>query len=65
MEENSKKKLRPQDRWDAKAGIVAKTYKVNKEIAEEFKEACKKVGIGMGPQLTAMMQEFIDEVDKM
>ena len=49
MEENSKKKLRPQDRWDAKSGIVAKTYKVNKEVAEKFKEACKKAGIGPIP----------------
>lgn len=65
MEENSKKKLRPQDRWDAKVGIVAKTYKVNKEVAEKFKEACKKAGIGMGPQLTAMMQDFIDKVNEM
>ena len=30
MEENSKKKLRPQNRWDAKAGIVAKTYKLSR-----------------------------------
>lgn len=62
MEENNK--LRPQDRWDAKKGIVAKTYKVNKQVAEDFKEACKQVGVGMGPQLTVMMKAFIDSVNE-
>lgn len=53
------KKTRRQDRWDAKKGIAAKTYKIDKQVAENFKQACKQVGVGMGPQLTAMMQEFI------
>jgi len=39
---NEEKKQRPQDKWDEKAGLVPKTYKINKEVAEEFKEACKK-----------------------
>lgn len=30
------KKKRPQDRWDEKAGMISKTYKVNKKVAEEF-----------------------------
>ena len=31
MESNEKeKKIRPQDKWDAKAGVISKTYKVNK-----------------------------------
>lgn len=54
------KKTRPQDKWDEKAGVVSKTYKVNKKTAEEFKETCKKKGVSMGPQLTKMMQEFIE-----
>lgn len=56
------KKNRPQDKWDAKAGLVPKTYKVNKEVAEGFKTACKKSGVAMGTQLTKMMKEFIEEV---
>lgn len=62
MESNEKeKKMRPQDKWDAKAGVAAKTYKVNKKVAEEFRIVCKKCGIAMGTQLTKMMQEFIDQ----
>lgn len=58
------KKLRPQDKWDAKAGVVSKSYKVNKKVAEEFQEACKKAGVAMGTQLTKMMKEFIEETKK-
>ena len=42
MGNNDEKKIRPQDKWDKKAGVAAKTYKVNAETAEEFKEACKR-----------------------
>lgn len=58
----TEKKLCRQDRWDAKKGIAAKTYKIDKQVAENFKQACKQVGVGMGPQLTIMMQEFIRTV---
>lgn len=64
MPDNSMgKKVRPQDKWDAKAGVTAKTYKVNKEVAEAFQMACKKAGVAMGTQLTKMMQEFIEKVN--
>lgn len=57
------KKNRPQDKWDEKAGLIPKTYKVNKQVAEEFKEACKEAGVAMGTQLTRMMEEFVEEVN--
>lgn len=58
------KKVRPQDKWDAKAGVISKTYKVNKEVADRFQVACKKAGVAMGTQLTKMMKEFIEEVNR-
>ena len=42
MQEN---KLRPQDKWDAKAGVISKTYKVNKNVAEEFQIVCKSASV--------------------
>ena len=56
------KKSRPQDKWDKKAGVIPKTYKVNGKTAEEFRVACKKAEVSMGTQLTKMMNEFIEEV---
>lgn len=61
---NKGKKSRPQDKWDAKAGVTAKTYKINKEVAEEFQAACKKAGVAMGTKLTELMKGFIEEVDR-
>lgn len=64
MPNSEEKKSRPQDKWDAKAGVISKTYKVNKSVAEEFQIACKKSGVAMGTQLTSMMKEFIEKVNK-
>ena len=59
---NEERKQRPQDKWDEKAGLVPKTYKINKKVAEEFKEACKEAGVAMGTQLTKLMKQFVEEV---
>ncbi len=55
------KKARPQDKWDAKAGVISKTFKLDKTTTEEFQKTCKRLGISMGPQITKMMRQFIEE----
>lgn len=55
------KKIRAQDKWDEKAGIVPKTYKIDKSTAEEFKRACNELKLGQGPVLTKLMREFIEQ----
>lgn len=60
---NEERKQRPQDKWDEKAGLVPKTYKINKKVAEEFKESCKESGVAMGTQLTKLMKQFVEEVN--
>lgn len=57
------KKLRPQDRYDEKNGLKTCAYKLKADVAEAFKEACKKKGVSIGPTLTMLMQSFIDEVN--
>ena len=56
----TEKAQRPQDKWDAKAGMVPKTYKVRKEAAEAFADYCKENGIAVGIKLSELMQEFVD-----
>lgn len=56
------KKVRRQDKWEKKAGVIAKTYKVNAETAEQYAKACNDAGVSMGGQLTEMMNEFIEKV---
>lgn len=55
------KRNRAQDKWDEKAGIVPKTYKIDKSTAEEFKQLCIKLEIGQGPAITKLMREFIEQ----
>lgn len=56
-----KEKIRPQDKWDEKAGIVARTYKIDKATSEAFKETCNRLKLGQGPTITRLMNEFIRE----
>lgn len=54
------KKIRPQDRWNAKAGLISKSYKLKKELVEEFATACNKAGVSQASQLTKMMKDFVE-----
>ncbi len=58
--EETQSKTRAQDKWDVKAGMVAKTYKVKKTSAERFADACKERGVAMGIKLGELMELFAD-----
>lgn len=55
------KKIRPQDKWNAKAGLISKSYKLKKDLVDQFTEACEKAGVSQASQLTKMMRDFIEE----
>lgn len=59
---NMEKKQRRQDKWNESNGLVSKTYKLKKEIADQFAEACEKVGTSKKKQLEKMMVEFVEGV---
>ena len=48
-------------KYQKKVGLVSKSYKLKKEIVEQFAEACKEAGVSQSAQLTKMMQEFIKQ----
>lgn len=50
------------DKYQKKVGIIAKSYKLKRELTQEYADACKKAGVSQSAQLTRMMQEFIDSV---
>ena len=58
------KKIRPQDKWNAKAGLISKSYKLKRELTERFAEACEKAGVSQAAQITAMMNAFIEEQNR-
>lgn len=55
------KKIRPQDKWNEKAGLISKSYKLKRELTEEFARACDKAGVSQAGQITKMMKEFIEK----
>ena len=55
-------KKRPQDRWNEKAGLISKSYKLKRELTEQFAAACNTAGVSQAGQISKMMQQFIEEV---
>nr|DAY18888.1 MAG TPA: transcriptional repressor [Caudoviricetes sp.] len=51
-------------KYEAKIGLISKSYKLKREVVEAFAEACNKVGVSQASQLTKMMTEFIETVRK-
>lgn len=58
------KKIRPQDKWNEKAGYVSKSYKLKRDVVEAYAAACDKAGVSLASQLTKLMQYFIDSVNE-
>ena len=50
-----------QAKYDSKAGLISKSYKLKKEIVEAFADACNASGVSQSGQLTKMMLEFIEQ----
>ena len=58
----NEKKIRPQDKWNAKAGYISKSYKLKHEVVEAFAEACQKAGVSQAGKLTELMKSFSESV---
>lgn len=47
-------------KYEEKAGWVSKSYKLKKELVEEFAKACQSAGVSQAAKLSEFMREFID-----
>lgn len=52
------------EKYQKKAGYMTKGFKLKRDIAEQFAAACEKAGVSQAAQITAMMKEFIEQVEK-
>lgn len=50
------------EKYTKKVGIISKSYKLKKELVDEFAEACEKAGTSRAAQLSLMMRRFIEEI---
>lgn len=51
-------------KYEQKVGLISKSYKLKKELAEEYAAACAKEGVSASGQLSKMMKGFIEEVSE-
>ena len=50
------------EKYQKKAGYMTKGFKIKREVAEQFEEACQKAGVRQAGQITKLMEEFIAQV---
>lgn len=48
-------------KYQEKVGLISKSYKLKKELTDEFAEACKRAGVSQAEQISKMMREFIEQ----
>ena len=63
MEHDKKtlRKIKKLLKWNEKNGLVSKSYKLQKEIADAFSETCERVGVSQKSQIEKMMMQFVKE----
>ncbi len=54
-------KYKAQEEYEKRKNIAPKAYKLNRDLAEEFSDTCKKVGRSQASVLTELMEKFIKE----
>lgn len=53
------------EKYAKKAGWISKSYKLKKDVVDEYTLACKRAGVSAAGQLTTMMKNFTEEVNAM
>lgn len=49
------------EKYSQKVGLVSKSYKLKRELVEEFARACEAAGVSQAAQLSSMMRAFIEQ----
>lgn len=50
-------------KYNDKIGMISKTYKLKKQVVEDFAKACEKAGVSQAKKLTEMMQDFCRKME--
>lgn len=51
-------------KYEASKGIIAKSFKMKRDLAERFKQACSDAGVSQTSQIAVLLENFISEVEK-
>nr|DAQ78266.1 MAG TPA: hypothetical protein [Caudoviricetes sp.] len=58
---NPSAQTRANEKYQSKAGYIAKTYKLKRELTEAFAQACEKAGVSQAAAISELMREFIEK----
>lgn len=61
--DKAKNRYDAQERWQEKAGLVSKSYKLKKDIVDDFAKKCKENGESQAAVVTRMMEGYINGSD--
>ena len=61
---NHSSNLEATRRYEQKVGLISKSYKLRKELVEEYAAACAKEGVSASGQLSKMMKAFIEKANE-
>lgn len=50
-------------KYSEKVGLISKSYKLRKELTEEFAEACTRRNVSASAAITEFMESFIKETN--
>lgn len=53
------------EKYAKKVGLMSKSYKMRREIVEEFAEACEMRGVSQAGELMRFMQQFVEETKQL
>jgi len=48
--------------YTKKVGLISKSYKLRKNLVEDFARACEETGVSQAGKLSEMMQKYVDDV---
>lgn len=51
-------------KYQKKVGLIAKSYKIKKELADRFAEACNKAGVSQAAKISELMEQFIQSQEE-
>ncbi len=52
---------RATEKYQKKAGYMTKGFKLKRDVAEAFAEACENAGVSQASAITKFMNEFIEQ----
>ena len=53
------------EKYAKKVGLISKSYKLRKELTEDFAEACAKRNTSAAAEITKFMEKFIEETNNL